>query len=211
MNLFISFNLKGLPLPFLPLQMATMSHSFHCYKSSWKNGLYCPLPLSFSTQCSAASACPLSIHMYSAPSKVTPAYLLYLTFSAKFDWPLHLILSLWKQTFLSCGDILLFWFFLHCSVFSSSFSPTSLSAITRISSFVLFTFPSALYAPLYLSFIYKYVSQLEYTSESSGGIMKTDCWACLQGLWLKNAFCNSHKLPGDAASAGDHTWKTTAA
>lgn len=61
--------------------------------------------------------------------------------------------------------------------------------------------------PLYINTFLK----LEYTSKSSGGIMKTDCWACLQGLWLKNAFCNSHKLPGDAASAGDHTWKTTAA
>lgn len=153
MNLFIPFNLKGLLLPFLPLQMATTSHQFHCCKSSWKNGLFCPLPLSFPTQCSAASACPLSIHIDFAPSKVTPAHLPYWPFSAKFDWPLHLILSIWKQSFLSCGDILLFWFFLNFSVFSSSFFLSSLSAIIRMFSFVLFTFPSAQYALLYLSFI----------------------------------------------------------
>lgn len=99
------------------VSIAVKSHTFHCCKSSQKNGRL-PAPTTAPSQPSALILCPfpwtLSPQRLPLPSDpVSPP-------PAELDWPFHLILSPWEQSSLSCGRCCSFLVLFYLFVCSSS-------------------------------------------------------------------------------------------
>lgn len=135
----------------------------------------------------------------------------------RFDWPLHLFLSL--KSSLNYGDALLFWFFFYFSVCSYSPFLWGLHACLHLPKFDLrFLFKFPLYRhtaprppptthththihPLSFPLCRDMILRFEPVSESPGGMVKQ----AADSSGLRNACCTSHKLPGDAEAAAPGT------